>query len=71
VGRAAELVVADDPTVGQALAAPLKQIGGDPPLLPEDDLLGHVTLLPAARVVGPILGQVEPPVQGRIATGVA
>jgi hypothetical protein len=44
VGRAAELVFTDDPTVGQALATPLQQVGGDPPLLPEDDLLGDVTL---------------------------
>src|SRR5262249_19837706 len=69
VGRAAELVVAGDPGVGQALAAALQQVGGDPPPLLELHPVGDVAPGPARPVGGPSLGQVEPPVQGGVAAG--
>src|SRR5262249_57291471 len=63
--RAAELVVADDPAVREAPAASLDQLGGDPPARAELDVLGDVAAGPAGRVPGPVLGQVQLPVQRR------
>ena len=67
LGGPAQLVIADDPAVGQAGQAPVEQVQGDPPGLLELDLLGDVALLASGLVVGPILGQVEPAVQRGVA----
>ena len=67
LGGPAELVVADDPAVGQAGQAPVQQVQRDPPLLLELDLRRDVALLAPGRVVGPVLGQVEPAVQRGVA----
>ncbi|AMV40939.1 hypothetical protein VT85_26125 (plasmid) [Planctomyces sp. SH-PL62] len=69
LGRAAELVVADHPGVRQPRPAPLDQFGGDPPALPELDVLGDVALRPSGRVAGPVLRQVQPSVQRGVAAG--
>jgi len=68
-GRTAQLVVAADPGVGQIPATSLQQGDADPPRLLELDLLGDVAILPPRRVVRPILGQLEPPVQRRVPAG--
>src|SRR5439155_13277899 len=63
LGRPTEVVVAGDPAVGQAGQAPVQQVQGDLPFLLELDLPRDVTFRAAVVVVGPVLGQVEPPVQ--------
>jgi hypothetical protein len=55
--------------VGQALATSFEQVDGDPPRLLGGHDLGDVALGASGRVVRPVLGQVEPPVQGRIPAG--
>src|SRR4051794_38926845 len=67
--RSAHLVVAADPGVGQALAASLEQVDGDPPRLLEGHRLGDMALGAADRVGRPVLGQVQSAVQRRVAAG--
>src|SRR5512135_1148328 len=66
LGGPAELVVTDDPAVGQAGQAPIQEVQRDPPLLLELDPRRDVASLTPGRVVGPVLGQVEPAIQGSV-----
>src|SRR5262249_46685491 len=47
--------------------APIQQVQSDLPLLLELDVHRDVAFLAPARVVGPVLGEVEPPVQRGVA----
>src|ERR1035438_7130698 len=64
--RPTELVVACDPSMGQAREGPIQQIQRDPPLFLEPDFDRYVTFESACFVSRPILGQVKLAVQGTI-----
>src|SRR5512144_275595 len=66
--RAAELIIADHPDVGQGGVAP-EQVGGDPPRLLGRDLLRDMGRLAAFGVGRPVLGQVQPPIDQGTAAG--
>lgn len=64
-----EFIVADDPTMRQTGQAPAQKVERDLPLLLELDLSRDVALLASGLVGSPVLGQVEPPIQGAVAGG--
>lgn len=66
LGGPAKLVVTDDPAVGQARQAAIQEIERDLPLLLERDVQRHMAFLASRLVVSPVLGKVEPPVEGSV-----
>src|SRR5438270_147095 len=66
LGGPAELVVTDDPAVGQAGQAAIQEIERDLPLLLERDARRDMAFLAPRLVVGPPLREVEPPIEGRV-----
>jgi hypothetical protein len=62
----AELVVTDNPVVGQAGQAAIQEIERDLPLLLERDARRDIAFLAPCLVVGPLLRQVEPPIEGGV-----
>ena len=65
--HATELVIGGHPAVGHFRTAAAQQVVGDAPLLLKLDGLGDVALGTPSAVHGPVRGQVQAAVQGRVA----